>query len=160
MSRPPLRQSGFTIIEIMVVIMIVGVLSAIAFPAMTDLIRTQKVRSAAYDLFADLTYARAEAISRGRNVNMVSTSGADWIDGWTITDSGTGAVLRQQAKGAAGIIFTADGTQVVFERNGRTSAGRVSFTIKPVDSAAPDNQKRCIRIDPSGRAVSSDGVCT
>ena len=154
-----MRQSGFTVIEIMVVIAIVGVLSAIAFPAMTDLIRTQKVRSAAYDLFADLTFARGEAIARGRNVTMTSNAGTDWLKGGMIIDTGNNAVLRQQGEGSSGIIFTADGSQVVFERNGRTSAGRVSFSISPVDASAPANQKRCIRIDPSGRAVSSDGVC-
>ena len=127
MIRPQMRQSGFTVIEIMVVIMIVGVLAAIAFPAMTDLIRTQKVRSAAYDLFADLTFARGEAIARGRNVTMTSTSGTNWLDGWTIMDTGNNAVLRQQGAGSSGIVFTADGSQVVFERNGRTETLRAGF---------------------------------
>jgi type IV fimbrial biogenesis protein FimT len=154
------RESGFNILEIMAVIMIVGILAAFAFPAMTDLLRTQKVRSAAYDLFADLTFARGEAIARGRDVTMTSTSGNNWLDGWMIVDTGTGAVLRQHGQGAAGITFTADAGQVTFERNGRTAAGRVSFSISPVDTSAPANQKRCVRIDPSGRAVSSDGVCT
>jgi prepilin-type N-terminal cleavage/methylation domain-containing protein len=165
-SGPPKRagglraQLGISLIEIIVVIAIIGILSAAAFPSMSILIRTQKVRSAAYDLFADLTYARGEAISRGRDVLMFSAGGGnDWIGGWTIRDA-NGAVLRIQGQGSSGMVFTADAASVTFERNGRTSAGIVSFTIRPTDATAPDDQKRCVRIDPSGRARTANGVCS
>jgi len=75
-------QAGFTATEILVVIGIVGILAAIAVPSMSKMIQTQSVRSASYDLQADLTYARSEAISRATNV--------------TITEAAGGTTLRTQ----------------------------------------------------------------
>jgi type IV fimbrial biogenesis protein FimT len=152
------KHSGFTVIEAMVVVGIIAILAGFAAPAMNQLIRTQKVRSLAYDLFADLTYARSQAISRGRNVGMGSLSGNDWGDkGWEIRDLTTTDLLRKQGPAPAKINFTADAGGVVFQANGRT-IGTVSFTIAPVESA-PDDQKRCVRIAPSGKPTSSTGAC-
>ena len=152
------RNQGFTAIEAMVVVGILAILAAFAAPAMNQLIRTQKVRSLAYDLFADLTYARSEAISRGRNVGIASMGGNNWgVSGWEVHDMSTTDLLRKQGAAPAKISFTADAGTVVFQSNGRTT-GTVSFTIAPAESA-PDDQKRCVRITPSGKPTTSKGPC-
>ena len=149
---------GFTVIEAMVVVFILAILAAFAAPAMTELIRTQKVRSIAYDLFADLTYARSEAIARGHNVGVGSNSGTNWLNGWSVRDLTSGAVLRQAGTQSSGVSFTADSPGLIFDRTGRNTTGNVSFSIAPAGSP-PDNQKRCIRIAPSGRPNSAVGPC-
>jgi type IV fimbrial biogenesis protein FimT len=149
---------GFTVIEAMVVVFILAILAAAAAPAMTDLFRTQKVRSIAYDLFADLTYARSEAIARGHNVGVGSFSGTNWINGWQVRDLTNGALLRTTGPQAGGVNFTADTGGLIFDRTGRNTSGNAAFFIEP-QSAAPDNQKRCIRIAPSGRPNSAVGPC-
>jgi len=152
------RHHGFTVVEAMVVVGIIAILAAFAAPAMNQLIRTQKVRSIAYDLFADLTYARSEAIARGHNVGIGSKSGNDWgTSGWFVRDLSTGDQLRDQGPRAKGISFTADVPGIIFLPTGRT-AMNASFTIKPVETA-PDDQKRCIRITASGRPNSTTGPC-
>jgi prepilin-type N-terminal cleavage/methylation domain-containing protein len=150
---------GFTVIEAMVVVFIIAILAAAAAPSMNQLIRTQKVRGTAYDLFADLTYARSEAISRGHNVGIGSNAGNNWANGWRVQDLATGAVLRQQGKLSSGITFTADSAGLIFASTGRNTTGNVTFAIAPVEADAPDNQKRCIRITPSGRPNSINGPC-
>jgi type IV fimbrial biogenesis protein FimT len=153
------RNSGFTVIEAMVVVAIIAIVAGFAAPAMNQLIRTQKVRSISYDLFADLTYARSEAIARGHNVSITSSNGdKDWgVKGWSVRDATSNELLRDQGPRSSGISFTADTGSVVFVPTGRT-AGNAAFTIKPVETA-PDDQKRCIRITPSGRPNSTTGVC-
>ena len=152
------RNRGFTVIEAMVVVGIIAILAGFAAPSMNQLIRTQKIRSISYDLFADLTYARSEAISRGHNVSIASKTGdKDWVGGWTVRDTTLDILLREQGPRSSGVSFTADASDLAFLPTGRTAAV-VSFTIKPVESA-PDDQKRCIRITPSGRPNSTTGVC-
>lgn len=160
--RPFRPQGGFTLTEIVVVIAILGILAAFAAPSMTKLMTTQKVRSASYDIFADLTYARSEAISRGHTVSVRSTSGGnDWITGWEIWDTtaAPSVKLRAQSALSTGVTFTADQASVSFDRTGRTNAGTVSFNIVPTDVGATVDQKRCVRIDPSGRPRTSTGAC-
>ena len=152
------RTRGFTVIEAMVVVGIIAILAGFAAPAMNQLIRTQKIRSISYDLFGDLSYARSEAIARGHNVIIASKGGNDWgVNGWSVRDQTLDVPLRDQGPRSSGVSFTADANGLVFQPNGRI-AGNVSFTIKPVESA-PDDQKRCIRITPSGRPNSTTGVC-
>ena len=67
------RQSGFTIAEMMLVVLIIGILSAFAVPSMRSLIRTQEVKTISFDIFASLTLARSEALKRNTNVNRKST---------------------------------------------------------------------------------------
>jgi type IV fimbrial biogenesis protein FimT len=150
-TRP--LQKGFTSVEMMVVVLILAILGAFAAPAMMGLIRTQKVRTAAYDIFADLTYARSEAINRGHDILVSSAGGTDWVSGWALRDTVTGEVLRQQGALASGMTLTSNAGNVTFDRSGRatTAAAGTWFSIVPTDPSAPDSQKRCVRLSPSGR---------
>ena len=67
------RQGGFTATEILVVLGIVGILAAIAVPSLSQMIQQQSVRSASYDLNADLVFARSEAISRATSVTITGS---------------------------------------------------------------------------------------
>ena len=77
MSARAAFERGFTIIEIMVVIAIMGVLLTIAAPSFVTFTATQKVKTASFDLYAAMMFARSEAIKRKVNVT-VSAAGGDW----------------------------------------------------------------------------------
>ena len=155
-SRRARRSRGFTIIETMVVVGILAILAAFAAPSMNQLIRTQKVRTIAYDIFADLTYARSEAIARGHNVG-IGAGSTNWVNGWVVRDLVSGETLRNQGPRSSGVTFTADAVGIVFQPTGRTTS-IVKFSISPTESV-PNEQKRCIQITPSGRPNSTTGVC-
>ncbi len=158
------RQAGFTAAEILVVITIVGILAAIAIPSMSGLLSPQAVASASYDLYADLTFARTQAITRGGNVTITGASSTDFKQGWTITDAG-GNTLRSQGSRSSKITFTSNANVYTFDKTGRVIAGvpaggAAQWAIVPSDSGAQDYQKRCIKLDPSGRPRTNEGVCT
>ena len=154
-------QAGFTATEILVVIGIVGILAAIAVPSMSKMIQAQSVRSASYDLQADLTYARSEAISRATNVTITGASGTDFNKGWTITEAAGGTTLRTQGSRTGKITFTANANVYTFDKTGRVSVGApAQWAIAPTASGAQDYMKRCVKLDPSGRPRTNEGVCS
>lgn len=80
MLRP--GAPGFTLIELMITIAIVGLLVAFGLPAMGTFIANTKVRASAEGLQTGLAHARAAAIKRNQNVEFVATN--DVIDPTTV----------------------------------------------------------------------------
>lgn len=72
------RHMGFTLVEMMAVIVITAILLAIAMPSFVQLFERQRVKNAAEQLYGDLQYARSEAIQQNRNVTVTFGAGAAW----------------------------------------------------------------------------------
>ena len=69
-------QAGFTLLELMVVVAIVGVLMAVAIPAMGNFIRNGRITAAANDVMAALHFTRSEAIKRRQPVTLCTSANA------------------------------------------------------------------------------------
>ena len=153
------RHSGFTLIEMMIVITIVGLLIVVALPSMNEMIVNQKVKGAANELFYDLSYARSEAIKRNAVVQVIRT-GADWTGGWTVQVGAT--VLRTQPATKGITASGATAASVSFNGDGRTTlGGALSFNFTSSNSLV---HARCVSLTPSGRPAvridrNRDGDC-
>jgi type IV fimbrial biogenesis protein FimT len=149
------RASGFTMVEMLVVLVILAILAAIAAPNMGTMVRTQRVKTASFDVFSGLVLARSAALKRNSSVT-VAPVGGNWASGWTIKDA-NGNTVRNQS-GFSTVTITGP-TNVVFTSGGRLSGGSAPQFALSAQDVAPENQ-RCIKVDLSGRPVSIQGACT
>lgn len=87
--------SGFTAIELMVVVSIVAILAALASPSFTPLIERWRVREALEAMQSTLYLARSEAIKRGGRVGiqkmpkttpgcLLANTNEEWGCGWFV----------------------------------------------------------------------------
>jgi type IV fimbrial biogenesis protein FimT len=160
-SARPLSCAGFTIIELMIVIVILVILIGIAGPDFRQLIAATRVRNASFDVFSTLTQARNEALTRNTTVRICRTS--NWTSGWTITfaadcSSITAANTIRKHDAYQGLTISESPTSsfVTFSAAGRANTA-VSFNIDAPNANAKD--KRCVIVDASGRPRTKEGAC-
>jgi type IV fimbrial biogenesis protein FimT len=148
---------GFTSIELLTVVSVLAVVTAIAAPSMRSFTTSQRVKAASMDLGASLVMARSEALKRNMSVQVVRT-GTDWNQGWQVKTVSTSAVLGAQNAMSTAVSFTGMPDSIVFNAMGRVSAPATAVRIQ---SAATDGSTavRCLSIAPSGQARSSAGAC-
>lgn len=77
-------RDGFSIVELMTILMIAGILLAVAVPNFQRMLQNQRLTTAANALFMAVNLTRSEAIHRGRRVDLVPAKGMQWSSGWTI----------------------------------------------------------------------------
>jgi type IV fimbrial biogenesis protein FimT len=73
-----LKCSGFSLIELMIVIAIMGIIAALAVPSYQDMIARNRLKQAAEGLKSDLQWMRAESIKQSCNLRASFTEGANW----------------------------------------------------------------------------------
>ena len=79
------RRHGFSIIELMAILVIVGILSIAGVPSFQSLIQNQKLTTSANALFMAVNMTRSEAIKLDARVDLVPAGDRqNWSDGWVI----------------------------------------------------------------------------
>ena len=142
-----LAMSGFTLVDLVVVLSIAAILVSIAAPAFSAFIASQRASSAATDLYAALAVARSEATKRNTNVTLAPATGG-WQNGWVVADPAIDGQNVLSHGALAGAVVTGPST-VVYQRSGRVrgTAPAFALTISTGDAVA----KRCVAADLSGR---------
>ncbi|WP_051534553.1 GspH/FimT family pseudopilin [Deefgea rivuli] len=74
-------SQGFTLIEAMVVVVILGILLSIALPSFTQMMAKKNTVSGAEAVLSAINLARSEAIRSNRNSYLVVESGTVWCVG-------------------------------------------------------------------------------
>ena len=101
------KQQGFTLLELMIVVAMLGVVTAIGLPSFRAMMITSEVVDVTNDFTITLKRARSEAIKRGKDIRICSSidgescSGVagNWNRGWLIYDDFNGDGLVDDTAG-------------------------------------------------------------
>jgi type IV fimbrial biogenesis protein FimT len=172
-------MAGFTLIELIIALAIMGVAMGIGVPMLSGYVASQRVRTAVSDLVADISFARAEAIKESRQAILERLAGATgtWKDGWRICvdldrngscSNAENRKIQQALGGRIKVCSTAADfdTRIIFRPDGRVnrpSAPGANDGLKISDdlsdAAAGNDYIRSIVIGISGRplVIKQDG---
>lgn len=153
------RMRGFSLIEVLVALTILGILAAKGFPALSNYLANARIREGANAVIATAALARNEAIKRNLTVTLASDGQALKV---TVGSGGAATVLKT--------LNLPDATRVAEFTASFDSAGRllpfgteVQAQVSGLDPAACGEDVRCptVRLE-SGGAVSlcKAGACT
>ncbi|MGH8493760.1 MAG: pilus assembly FimT family protein [Moraxellaceae bacterium] len=101
------RNQGFTMIELLTAIVIVGVLAAFAVPAFKEVRLNSQISTISGDMAATLNRARSLAITTRSSVYVLKgagssitdvAAGSDWASGWRILRGPTMAASTQVSR--------------------------------------------------------------
>ncbi len=165
------RIRGFTLIELMIAIALLGIIASLAAPSMANFAIRQRVSSQANEMMLSLAFARAEAIKRNAEIRIlpITNSAEGWADGWCIGPtsmancSHADRIKVFEAKSDVSVSSqNFVGAPLAFKRDGTASiAGGFSITSPRLNASG--NDARCIDISLQGRPslskVTRDAGC-
>ena len=138
-KRTTQARAGFTLIEVMIVVVIVGIIAGLTIPAFMNYFQRQKLIGVQRELMADIAYVRSLAIAR-RNTYRIDFN----ADNYQIVDPGAGDQIMRQRQMPDGIILNADGNPN-FYAHGLADAANIV-----IDGSWDDN---IVQLLPNGTAT-------
>ncbi len=165
------KNNGFTLLELMITLAIVGIIATVALPSMSSLMKNNQLTTSINSLLSHLQYARSEALLRHKQIIVCSSDdetscSGDWDDGWIVFNdddesgdvSGTEAILKIHQKLSDQVdLAGTGGTTIIFDRRGFTPNSASTFSL--CDDRGADYGKS-ISISNTGRIRNGgDIVC-
>lgn len=168
------RQTGFTLIELMVVIMIVAILTTLALPSFTEVIVRNRLAAQNNDLIAALNLARTLAIQSRAQAGLCGANAggtacaADFSNGYLVwvdenrDDAVGGGEVRRlgvvdaqdQLVGTADIRFNPRGQRLL------PAAGVAQIQMQPQTCEAGRPYVRTVSVAVVGTVTQAKGDCS
>lgn len=169
---PPNRsdgQSGFTLIELMIVIALLVILVTIGVPSFQNLVVQNRATAVSNDLLYHLQLARSEALRHSVPVTVCPitsddpgecAAGTDWKEGWLIfldengdgvIDSPSDRILRVE-QAPKQITSLVGPLSITFEPAGGASIESFALVV--------EQEERWVCVELSGRAEVSKAACS
>lgn len=120
-----LRQSGLSMVEMMVVVAVLSALLATGLPSFTEWVQNTQIRTAAESIVSGLQVARTEALRRNTPVQFILTgNGGVGETGWEVRVRNSNELLQSKPAGEGGTkaqlsTQPADARMVTFNGLGR-----------------------------------------
>lgn len=147
-------NEGFTLIELIITIALIGIIAGFAIPQFGNMIDRNRVVSTTNSVVGLLNFARSEAIRR--NVRVQVDFSQDPVEAQLVSDTSVIRVIEPLAAGTTIDLSTPGGaspTAVMFRSNGTTNAleaGGIGEEVL-VRVCSGDVDGREIVVDPGGR---------
>ncbi len=146
--------SAFTLIEVIIVVLIIGIISAIVVPLYTSAASVQ-LRTAAGMIASDLEYTKSLAMSTGKNYSVVFDTSAE---SYRIADKDGQVIPHPVHIGADYIVnFATDGrlnkVDIVSATFGSTSTVRFDYLGAPYDGTGASLNSGSVRLRAEGNTL-------
>jgi prepilin-type N-terminal cleavage/methylation domain-containing protein len=134
------RRRGFTVIEILVVITIVGVLLGVVVPRYGRISGAMQVHSAKQEIASLLTQGRATAIQTDQTVKVVRS--ANSISLFAVSGTASTLILQQDLGSQFGVTLSATRDTVGYDSRGMVTGNAV--TLKYVVTNGDTRDSVCL----------------
>jgi type IV fimbrial biogenesis protein FimT len=162
---------GFTLIEIMVSLAVLGVLIAVAIPSFSNTIKRYRINAIRDELITSLQFARSEAIRRGVQIIIVRKTvncvfdvpdSQDWHCGWhLVVDTNNNGNVNASEEVIQNTLIPAgymlghpnagSPSKIIANRWGQFSPLANRFVISPTATGVADPETITICISSGGR---------
>ncbi len=165
------RSLGFSLIELMVGLVIMGILIAIAVPSFQNWLLNAQIRNAAESIQLGMQRARAEAVARNTNVSFIlAPQGADNEVSWTVDLPGGGGgpngepidknVASEGSKKVLRAVLPPGATTVTYDNTGNLVGGvnitSVALDVSPTLMPSAVSQDLMVTISAFGKVKMCD----
>ena len=158
-SGPYSESRGFTLVELMMVLVIVAVIAMIAAPSFTTLVQRTKLKAYANEVVASVYLARSEAIKRNAVMTLCTstdgatcTGGGNWEQGWVVMDPNDTVIKYQQPLQSGVILFELGSTgfnSMAFQPSGVASDSAALKLCQ--QGAASGVEEKIVTVSMTGR---------
>jgi type IV fimbrial biogenesis protein FimT len=117
--RRPSRRAGYSLLELLCVMIGIAIFSTMAVPSMMSMVRGARLESARQGLIGDLRLARMEAIRRNTSISLTVTNSTTY----TVDSIGT-RTLKEKAT------FSGSPAMLTFSSYGPLKTGAIAYTLQ------------------------------
>jgi len=166
-ERPCSRlQNGFTLVELAVVVAVVAILAAVAYPALQSVLNANRLNSHANEFLSSLQLARSEAIRRNASVSVCgsengTTCGGAWRYWLTVLQSDGSLLVVQEVKPPVQASSAAE--RITFRANGLADSVDSATVILCIPTSSPADNQRLVGLSSvsriSNESADGGGTC-
>lgn len=141
------KHGGFTLLELLVVVVILGILGMLAVPSYRDLMLNNRLVTATNDLLADLALARSESSRSGKRVTLCISANGTSCDSGSTWQSGRIIFVDESTSGTIGVV---DSGETVIRVTPADAQSRVTITAAGFTNSSGTATSNYIQYRPTG----------